>query len=93
MILVEPHVARGATVGLDAHAHRQTSGRPRNPNRGLAIGPMAQVSQIQLVQPVLSIAWAGLLLAEHIAVSTIIGGLVVIACAASAVRVRLKAPQ
>ncbi len=32
MILVEPHVARGATVGLDAHAHRQTSGRPRKPN-------------------------------------------------------------
>lgn len=30
--------------------------------RGLAIGPMAQVSQIQLVQPVLSICWAGLLL-------------------------------
>ena len=27
--------------------------------RGLAIGPMAQVSQIQLVQPVLSICWAG----------------------------------
>src|SRR3954463_9984501 len=28
---------------------------------GLAIGPMAQVSQVQLVQPVLSIGWAGLL--------------------------------
>ena len=27
--------------------------------RGLAIGPMAQVSQVQLVQPVLSIMWAG----------------------------------
>ena len=32
--------------------------------RGLAIGPMAQVSQVQLVQPVLSICWAGLLLGE-----------------------------
>ena len=29
---------------------------------GLAIGPMAQVSQVQLVQPVLSICWAGVLL-------------------------------
>ena len=32
--------------------------------RGLAIGPMAQVSQVQLVQPVMSIAWAALLLHE-----------------------------
>ena len=34
--------------------------------RGLAIGPMAQVSQIQLVQPVLSILWAGILLHEKL---------------------------
>lgn len=27
--------------------------------RGLAIGPMAQVSQVQLSQPVMSILWAG----------------------------------
>jgi drug/metabolite transporter (DMT)-like permease len=32
--------------------------------RGLALGPMAQVSQVQLVQPVLSIGWAALLLSE-----------------------------
>ena len=32
--------------------------------RGLAIGPMAQVSQVQLVQPVLSLVWAALLLGE-----------------------------
>ena len=57
--------------------------------RGLAIGPMAQVSQVQLVQPVLSIAWAGLLLGEHITWATMFGGLVVILCAGSAVRVRL----
>jgi drug/metabolite transporter (DMT)-like permease len=57
--------------------------------RGLAIGPMAQVSQVQLVQPVLSLCWAGLLLGEHLGWATILGGLVVIACAGSAVRVRL----
>lgn len=34
--------------------------------RGLAIGPMTQVSQVQLVQPVLSIVWAALLLREQI---------------------------
>jgi drug/metabolite transporter (DMT)-like permease len=56
---------------------------------GLAAGPMAQVSQVQLVQPVLSIAWAGLLLGEHLSTATLVGGLVVVLCAASAVRVRL----
>jgi drug/metabolite transporter (DMT)-like permease len=56
---------------------------------GLAVGPMAQVSQVQLIQPVLTISWAGLLLGEHLTVTTVVGGLVVIACAASAVRVRL----
>lgn len=59
---------------------------------GLAIGPMAQVSQVQLVQPVMSICWAALLLGEHLAWATIIGGLAVIACAGMAVRVRLNVP-
>jgi drug/metabolite transporter (DMT)-like permease len=58
--------------------------------RGLAIGPMAQVSQIQLVQPVLSICWAGLLLGETLTWTTIVGGLAVILCAGAAVRVRLR---
>lgn len=57
--------------------------------RGLAIGPMATVSQVQLVQPVLSICWAGLLLGERIGWLTFAGGLVVIACAGGAVRSRL----
>jgi drug/metabolite transporter (DMT)-like permease len=56
--------------------------------RGLAIGPMARVSQVQLAQPVLNIAWAGLLLGEHLGWTTIAGGLVVIGCAAGAVRTR-----
>jgi drug/metabolite transporter (DMT)-like permease len=56
--------------------------------RGLAIGPMARVSQVQLAQPVLTIAWSGLLLGEHLGWSTIAGGLVVIGCAAGAVRSR-----
>lgn len=60
--------------------------------RGLAIGPMAQVSQVQLIQPVLSIAWAGLLLGEYIGWQTVLGGLAVIACALLAVRVRYRAP-
>ncbi|ALV40560.1 hypothetical protein AU252_04750 [Pseudarthrobacter sulfonivorans] len=58
--------------------------------RGLAIGPMAQVSQIQLIQPVLSICWAGLLLGETLTWATIIGGVAVILCAGAAVRVRVR---
>lgn len=58
--------------------------------RGLAIGPMAQVSQTQLVQPVLSICWAVVLLSEHITLATIAGAAVVILFALTAVRTRLK---
>jgi drug/metabolite transporter (DMT)-like permease len=60
---------------------------------GLAIGPMAQVSQIQLVQPVMTIAWAGLLLGESMTWTTVVGGLAVILCAGAAVRVRLNPPS
>lgn len=56
--------------------------------RGLGIGPMAQVSQVQLVQPVMTIAWAALLLGEHVGGATIAGGLAVVACAGLAVRTR-----
>jgi drug/metabolite transporter (DMT)-like permease len=56
--------------------------------RGLAIGPMVQVSQVQLVQPVMSICWAAVLLHEKLSWTTILGGVAVIACAASAIRAR-----
>ncbi|WP_344472716.1 DMT family transporter [Glycomyces algeriensis] len=59
--------------------------------RGLAIGPMAQVSQVQLTQPVMTIGWAALLLGEPVGWSTISGGLAVVACAGLAVRARLRA--
>ncbi|WP_210491771.1 DMT family transporter [Patulibacter sp. SYSU D01012] len=57
--------------------------------RGLAIGPMARVSQVQLVQPVLSILWAALLVGERLTWATVLGGLAVVLCAAVAVRARL----
>lgn len=59
--------------------------------RGLAIGPMAQVSQVQLVQPVLTLCWSALLLGEHLAWQVVTGGLVVIMCALIAVRSRPNA--
>ncbi|OII65734.1 DMT family transporter [Streptomyces sp. CC77] len=60
--------------------------------RGLAIGPMAQVSQIQLVQPVMTLCWAALLLGERLTWPTLLGGLAVVACAGTAVRTRLGRP-
>lgn len=57
--------------------------------RGLAIGPMARVSQTQLIQPVLSICWAVTLLGEHITWVMIAGATAVILSALTAVRVRL----
>ncbi len=56
--------------------------------RGLAIGPMARVSQVQLTQPVMSILWASLLLGERIGWPTLVGGLAVVGCALLAVRAR-----
>jgi drug/metabolite transporter (DMT)-like permease len=58
---------------------------------GLAIGPMSQVSQVQLAQPVLSIGWAALILGEELSWATVLGGVVVILCVGAAVRVRLSA--
>lgn len=57
--------------------------------RGLAIGPMTQVSQVQLSQPVMTICWAALLLGESVTWATVLGGVVVIGCAGLAVRARL----
>nr|MDT0523266.1 DMT family transporter [Streptomyces sp. DSM 41633] len=58
--------------------------------RGLAIGPMTQVSQVQLVQPVLTLGWSALLLHERLTWSTALGAAAVIGCAALTVRVRLR---
>jgi drug/metabolite transporter (DMT)-like permease len=60
--------------------------------RGLALGPMAQVSQTQLIQPVLSLFWAWPLLGEGLSWATLLGGAAVILCAGTAVRIR-RSPQ
>lgn len=61
--------------------------------RGLAIGPIASVSQMQLLQPVLSLAWAALLLGEPLTPLTLVGALAVVACAAFAVRARVRSAE
>ncbi len=50
--------------------------------RGLALGGVARVSQVQLLQPFLTIAAAWALLGEHIAPSTLIAALIVVAIVA-----------
>jgi drug/metabolite transporter (DMT)-like permease len=47
---------------------------------GLARGGIAQVGQIQLAQPVLTLVWSALLLGERITPATIGAALVVLAC-------------
>lgn len=58
--------------------------------RGMSIGPMAQVSQIQLVQPVLSLVWSFIFLSEEIGVVTILGSGLVITCSVIAIRTKNK---
>jgi drug/metabolite transporter (DMT)-like permease len=50
--------------------------------RGLASGSIARGSQIQLVQPVLSLGWAALWLGEEVGAATLVASLVVVGCAA-----------
>lgn len=50
--------------------------------RALAVGGVARISQIQLIQPILTLGWAALLLGEHITLATLIASLFVIASAA-----------
>jgi len=61
--------------------------------RGLASGSIAQASQIQLIQPVLSLGWAALWLGEEVGATTLLASLVVLACAAWARSARVSAPR
>lgn len=56
--------------------------------RGLAIGPISRVGQVQLTQPVMTICWAALLVGESPTWEVVAGGAVVVMCAGTAVRVR-----
>ena len=58
--------------------------------RGLALGGVARIGQLQLIQPVLTLLWAALLLGEHIAVRTVFAAFLVIASVALTQRARAK---
>jgi drug/metabolite transporter (DMT)-like permease len=54
--------------------------------RGLALGGVARVSQVQLIQPLLTLAWSAALLGERIGTWTIVAALAVLACVAATQR-------
>ncbi|GAA1367767.1 DMT family transporter [Catellatospora chokoriensis] len=59
---------------------------------GLARGGIAQVGQIQLAQPVLTLAWSALLLSETVTPASISAALVVLGCVVLIQRTRASAP-
>jgi drug/metabolite transporter (DMT)-like permease len=60
--------------------------------RGLARAGVARASQVQLLQPLLTIGWSALLLAEHVDAATLATALVVLACVAVTQRSRAALP-
>ena len=57
--------------------------------RGLALGGVARIGQIQLAQPVLTLAWSALLLGEQVTLATVGAALLVLACVAATQRTRV----
>lgn len=56
---------------------------------GLALGGVARVGQVQLAQPLLTLAWSAALLGERIGTWTIVAALAVLACVAATQRARI----
>jgi len=56
---------------------------------GLARGGVAQIGQIQLIQPLLTLAWSALLLGEHIGAATIVASIAVLASVVATQRTRV----
>jgi drug/metabolite transporter (DMT)-like permease len=54
--------------------------------RGLAIGGVARVAQVQLAQPVLTLVWSALLIDEPVGATTIAAALLVLASVAATQR-------
>jgi drug/metabolite transporter (DMT)-like permease len=56
---------------------------------GLARGGVAKIGQIQLVQPLLTLAWSAWLLSEHISTATVIASIAVVASVVATQRTRV----
>ncbi|WP_246265590.1 DMT family transporter [Acrocarpospora pleiomorpha] len=60
---------------------------------GLAMGGIARAGQTQLTQPLLTLLWAWLLLAEDFGPATILAALAVLVCVAATQRARITATE
>ena len=58
--------------------------------RGLALGGIARISQLQLLQPLLTIGWAALFLGESLTLATSVTALLVLLCVAVGQRSRIQ---
>ena len=56
---------------------------------GLARGGVAKIGQVQLLQPLLTLAWSALLLGEHIGAATIVASIAVLASVVATQRTRV----
>ena len=56
--------------------------------RGLALGGVAKIGQIQLAQPVLTLLWAALILGERVTAAMVVAALAVLACVLATQRTR-----
>ena len=56
---------------------------------GLARGGVAKIGQVQLLQPLLTLAWSALLLDEHIGAATIVASIAVLASVVATQRTRV----
>ena len=56
--------------------------------RGLALGGIARIGQLQLLQPVFSLGWAALLLGERIGPTTVAAAVAIVGCALAVQRTR-----
>jgi drug/metabolite transporter (DMT)-like permease len=55
---------------------------------GLALGGVAKIGQVQLAQPVLTLAWSALLLAEQVTAAMVVAAMAVLACVIATQRAR-----
>jgi phosphoribosylaminoimidazole-succinocarboxamide synthase len=60
---------------------------------GLARGGVAQIGQVQLIQPLLTLAWSALLLGEHVGVATLVASIAVLASVVATQRTRVNRKQ
>jgi drug/metabolite transporter (DMT)-like permease len=56
---------------------------------GLARGGVAKIGQVQLLQPLLTLAWSALLLGEHIGAATVVASIAVLASVVATQRTRV----